>query len=151
MTTLGWKAATLIHTSQSMSEHVSGKDNSPVPVDQPLHCIGGPKHWVDQRGRKMWNAYQELLTMSRERFSHRICNAQENIRPYFGVRIDLSEHKMLAILRSCRIVIPVSLRNEVLQRLHVSHRGNWMYSEAHKRNCVWPGTQSMVYKGLDRL
>lgn len=46
----------------------------------------------------------------------------EATRPYFSVADKLSVEKGL-LLRGCRIVIPTSMRQEILDRLHAGHQG----------------------------
>ena len=83
-------------------------------------------------------AYQELFGAVTGGFPNRICDASKSIRPYFGLRNKLSEHHGLVILRSCRIVIPVKLRKEVLKGLHASHQGIERTQRRARETVYWP-------------
>ena len=89
-------------------------------------------------------SYQELLTTLRNGFPDRICETSEVVRPYFGLRDDLSEHNGLVILRSCRIVVPASLRKEILMRLHASHQGMERTQRRARETVYWPGIKSDI-------
>ena len=99
-----------------------------APVDQPRegNLLGEESlanmEWIRDAAKRD-GAYQLLVSTIINGFPDEICDTSERVRPYFGVRSELSEHKGLAILSGCRIVVPSSLRKEVLKRLHVCHQG----------------------------
>ena len=89
-------------------------------------------------------AYQELLEAVKGGFPKRMCDARESIRPYFALRNELSEHHGLVILRSCRIIIPVKLRKEILRRLHASHQGIERTKRRARETVYWPSVDSDI-------
>ena len=89
-------------------------------------------------------SYQELLENVRNGFPNKICDAPGTVRPYFGVRDELSEHSGLVILRSCRIIIPTSLRKDILKRLHASHQGIERTQRRARETVYWPGIGSDI-------
>ena len=64
-------------------------------------------------------------------------------QPYWTFRNELVSHEGL-LFKQDRVIIPSTLRQEILQRLHVAHRG-LEFTLRHARNCVfWPGINSQV-------
>lgn len=65
-------------------------------------------------------------------------NLPEATRPYSSVAAELSVENGL-LLRGCRIVIPSSLREDILKRLHTGHQGIVKCRERARQSVWWPG------------
>ena len=64
-------------------------------------------------------------------------------QPYWSVRQDLTVYDGL-VFKQDRVVIPTPLRQIILHKLHVAHRGP-EFTLRHARNCVfWPGINSQI-------
>ena len=65
------------------------------------------------------------------------------IHPYWSVRHELTIHDGL-LFKQDRVVIPSSLRSNILRKLHTAHRGT-EFTLRHARSCVfWPGINSQI-------
>lgn len=60
------------------------------------------------------------------------------LKPFWNVRSDLSSHEGL-VLKTDQIVIPVSMRKEVLDSIHKGHLGISRCVERAKNAVYWPG------------
>ena len=64
-------------------------------------------------------------------------------RPYWPVRDELKVHNGLLFKQDC-VIIPSSLRQDILNEVHAAHRGP-EFTLRHARNCVfWPGTTTQI-------
>lgn len=61
----------------------------------------------------------------------------DTLKPYWNVRYDLSTHQGL-ILKSNQIVIPPSMRPEILKTIHIGHMGVSKCIERAKNTVYWP-------------
>ena len=67
----------------------------------------------------------------------------ELARPYWPVRHELTAHDGL-LFKQDRVIVPHSLRDSLLRKLHAAHRGS-EFTLRHARNCVfWPGLNSQI-------
>ena len=67
----------------------------------------------------------------------------ELARPYWSVRHELAAHDGF-LFKQDRVVIPSSLRERLLRKLHAAHRGS-KFTLRHARSCVfWPGLNSQI-------
>ncbi|KAK2556262.1 Transposon Tf2-6 polyprotein [Acropora cervicornis] len=65
------------------------------------------------------------------------------IHPYWSVRHELTIHDGL-LFKQDRVVIPSSLRSNILRKLRTAHRGT-EFTLRHARSCVfWPGINSQI-------
>ncbi|XP_054874059.1 uncharacterized protein K02A2.6-like [Amphiprion ocellaris] len=64
-------------------------------------------------------------------------------RAYFQTRAELSEYSGL-ISKGSRIVVPKSLRAEILQRIHVGHQGLVKCRERAQSSVWWPGITAEI-------
>ena len=65
------------------------------------------------------------------------------VRSYWHVRHELTVNEGL-LFKQDRVVIPTSLRPNILYKLHAAHRGA-EFTLRHARNCVfWPGLNSQI-------
>ena len=65
------------------------------------------------------------------------------IHPYWSVRHELTIHDGL-LFKQDRVVIPSSLRSNILRKLYTAHRGT-EFTLRHARSCVfWPGINSQI-------
>ena len=69
----------------------------------------------------------------------------ETTRVYHAVAAELSVEDGL-LLRGCRIVIPTTLRSDVLERLHTGHQGIVKCRERARQSVRWPGLSAQLEK-----
>ena len=67
----------------------------------------------------------------------------EATRPYFPVADELSVEEGL-LLRGCRIVIPTSMRQDILERLHSGHQGIVKCHARARQSVWWPGLSGQL-------
>lgn len=67
----------------------------------------------------------------------------EPLKPYWAVKDDLTTHEGL-VLRNNQIVIPVSMRKQVLDIIHAGHLGVSKCVERAKSAVYWPGYHSQI-------
>lgn len=67
----------------------------------------------------------------------------EPLKPFWAVRYDLTTHQGL-ILRNSQIVIPVSMRKQVMDIIHTGHLGISKCIEKAKNSVYWPGYQGQI-------
>ena len=67
----------------------------------------------------------------------------ETILPYWPVRGELTLHNDL-LLRGRRIVVPVSLQKETLDKIHSGHQGIHRYQSRASMSVWWPGVKQQV-------
>ena len=72
----------------------------------------------------------------------------EEIRPYWLVRQDLSV-QMGLLLYQCRLVIPASLQEDILQRLHQGHQGIVKCRALARESVWWPGLSKRMEKVVE--
>ena len=60
------------------------------------------------------------------------------VKPYYPIAAELSVENGL-LMRGCRIVIPPSLRKEMLARIHTGHQGIVKCRERGRQSVWWPG------------
>ena len=70
-------------------------------------------------------------------------NLHDALKPYWSDRGELSVVQGV-LLKSSRIVIPSSLRLEVLDKLHEGHQGITKCRERAKRSVWWPGLSRQI-------
>ena len=99
--------------------------------------------WIKNAARED-NTYKELLETVRQGFSEDKNKVPESVRPYYALRMELSEWQGLVILKSRRIVIPLVLRKEVLKRLHANHQGVDRTQRRALETVYWPGITSDI-------
>ena len=66
------------------------------------------------------------------------CNLSEKVRPYFGVAQEMSIADGL-LLRGNRMIIPQSLRKDILAKIHTNHMGIVKCRERARQAVWWPG------------
>uniref|UniRef100_A0A3B3CEF0 Gypsy retrotransposon integrase-like protein 1 n=1 Tax=Oryzias melastigma TaxID=30732 RepID=A0A3B3CEF0_ORYME len=70
-------------------------------------------------------------------------NGEPAIRPYWVERASLSVHDGL-LLKGDRLVIPSSMRNDVLTTLHEGHQGVVKCRERARQSVWWPGLSQQI-------
>ena len=81
--------------------------------------------------------YQELLKLVRDGFPNKKSDVPLSLRPYWGVHEQLSEDDGL-VLKGMRLVVPKSLRQDVLRDLHASHQGIERTRRRARQVVYWP-------------
>ena len=71
------------------------------------------------------------------------CQVPSNIREYFSMRDELSEYGGM-VVRGSRIVIPGTLRADILERIHDGHQGLSKCRDRANAAVWWPGISSQL-------
>ena len=82
--------------------------------------------------------YQKLITQVQNGFPNDKCCLSQDLKRYWNVREHLSVDDEL-VLKGQRLVVPVSLRREVLRDLHASHQGVERTRRRARQTVYWPG------------
>lgn len=85
----------------------------------------------------------ELSKLIINGFPEQIRDIQDSLKSYHKVRTDLSTQNGL-IFKGNRIVIPNSLRREMLKRLHYAHSGIENSTKLARDSMYWPGIQNQL-------
>ena len=70
-------------------------------------------------------------------------NTPKELHPYWNIRDELSVHKGL-ILKGSKIVIPQSMRKEILMKIHTGHQGKEKCKRRARQVVYWPGINSDI-------
>lgn len=70
-------------------------------------------------------------------------SCSNDVKPYYSIRADLSIHKGLILFHD-RIVIPLSLQTDILQRLHEGHQGQERCKMLARQTVYWRGINSDI-------
>ena len=89
------------------------------------------------------DAMQILISYIQHGWPDRRNMCIEPLKPFWAVRHDLTTHDGL-ILRNNQIVIPVTMRKQVLNVIHTGHLGVSKCIERAKSSVYWPGYQGQV-------
>ncbi len=68
--------------------------------------------------------------------------------PYFNFRDELSTQDGL-IFKGERIIIPQSMRQEIMERIHIGHLGKEKCKARARASVYWPGISTMIDEMLD--
>ncbi|KAK7103074.1 hypothetical protein V1264_021199 [Littorina saxatilis] len=88
---------------------------------------------------------QEALRYTREGWPQYITEVEDGLRDYYAVRSELSENQGL-LTRGKRIVVPASLQDDILRRIHEGHQGITKCRERMKEAVWWPGISARMKK-----
>ena len=86
---------------------------------------------------------QMLLQYVKSGWPDYVANVPLAIKDYFPIRSELSEYNGI-VTRGCRMLIPSSLRAEVLDRIHDGHQGLTKCRERANTSVWWPGISSDI-------
>ena len=89
------------------------------------------------------SAYQNLNNIITTGFPTSRSQLEPQLREYWEVRDRLSSSHGL-ILMNNRIVIPYSLRKQILNNLHAAHQGQTSMSARANQTVYWPGMNSSI-------
>ena len=109
-----------------------------------VHMVLSNAPFTDAKLEEVRKATAEDTTMRilqatiRDGWPDKISEAPSEIKPFWTYRDKLSEANGL-ILKGEKIVIPQSLRKEMLNRIHSSHLGVIKCQERAKDVLFWPG------------
>ncbi|KAI2646921.1 hypothetical protein H4Q32_027367 [Labeo rohita] len=128
---------------QKMSEMLHGHDGTVVYMDDIL-VFGETQVRHDQKDKTgMDGELQCVLRYIRNGWPEYLKSIPLNVSAYFKERGSLSETNGL-VLRGRQIVIPESLRGDMLQRIHQGHQGLTKCRERYRGAVWWPGIASDV-------
>ena len=85
-----------------------------------------------------------IRTAIRKGFPNTIRQVHPLVRPFWGVRNELSESEGLILRNGIQIIIPQKIRKEVLSRLHSSHQGIDGTRRRARKSVFWPGVNSDI-------
>ncbi|KAK0145430.1 hypothetical protein N1851_015676 [Merluccius polli] len=86
---------------------------------------------------------QSVIKFIHTGWPEHISRVPVSIRAYVQVKAELSEHNGL-VLRGCRIVVPQSMREEILQKIHQGHQGLVKCRERACSSVWWPGLSTEI-------
>ena len=86
---------------------------------------------------------RELVTVIREGFPVRRNQLEEIIKPFFGMKEELYEVDGVPFLHG-RMLVPMSLRRQVLDVLHKAHQGVVGMKALARQRFWWPGMDAAV-------
>ena len=87
--------------------------------------------------------YQQLLHYIREGFPDHRSQLPEQCRAYWRARDQLSIDDDLVVY-GCRLVVPTTLRKQVLSELHASHQGRLRTKQRAQLIVYWPGMDNEI-------
>ena len=88
-------------------------------------------------------AYESLTTAIMNGFPPRADSSCSHLRQYWNVRDKLSIHNDLAMMDG-RLIIPSSLRPQILRSLHAAHQGVSKMMARARQAVYWPGLEMAV-------
>ena len=77
----------------------------------------------------------------------RISKIPQALKKFYPVAAELSVQNGL-LLRGSRLVIPVSMQSDILNKLHMGHQGIRKCRERAKQAVWWPGISKQLEKLL---
>ena len=86
---------------------------------------------------------QRVRKLIREGWPDRVSSTTHSIRDYYTLKDSLSECEGL-ITSGCRIVIPRSMRQEILDRIHEGHQSLSKCKERAQETVWWPGLSADI-------
>ena len=76
-------------------------------------------------------------------------NVIHDVKPFYAHRSDLSVQRGLLMYRD-RLVIPTSMRENILERLHAGHQGVVKTRALAKTSVWWPGLSKQINELVER-
>ena len=111
-------------------------------ADQPS-SIDSNLDWVrEQTANDL--ASTLIRELIRKGFPRTIREVHPLVRPFWGVRSQLSESDGLIVRDGRQVVIPQDIRKEVLKRLHASHQGVEATRRRARQAVFWPAINSDI-------
>ena len=86
---------------------------------------------------------RDLVKVISSGFPHRKRDLQEHLRPFWAMRDELYSVDHVPV-KDGRILIPATLRKEVLECLHAAHQGVTGMQENAKHRLFWPGLDAAL-------
>ena len=109
-----------------------------------LHAVtGDPVLEELRRAAAMDSTCQQLITFVEKGFPKSRDNLSDDLLPYWKIRDKLCSDNNL-VLNGARVVVPQTLRCQVLTRLHDSHRGIEATKRRAHQTVWWPGINSDI-------
>lgn len=92
-------------------------------------------------------SYQSLIRTITERFPSSRSSLEPNIQKYWEVCDGLSTSIEIIIMNTC-IVVPYSLRRQILNNLHAAHQGHDNMSARANQTVYWSGMNANIRLNL---
>ena len=105
-----------------------------------------------KKGRKATKIDTQLQDLSKIMMQGWPKSRQEcpmNIQPFWDSRHDLTMVDGL-MLKGSRIVVPASMKADVLERLHNAHQGMDRTKRRARQSCYWPGMNSEIERIINK-
>lgn len=133
-------------------EHISADALSRAPVsneEEELHLIS--QAFVDQVIKDLPASNQQLERIAQHQREDETCQllfkyskqgwpdkVQGTVKQYKSVAAEITIQNDL-LMRGCRIIIPIALRMEILDKLHSGHLGLVRCRQRANQSVWWPG------------
>ncbi|XP_055913692.1 uncharacterized protein LOC129947228 [Eupeodes corollae] len=108
----------------------------------------------DLKIEEIWTEQQRDLTLSKIA-SYTLNGWPEKnklpniLQPYFAVRDEIANENGL-LMRGCRLIIPASMRQDILGRLHAGHQGITKCRARARESVWWPGLSTDIAEMINR-
>lgn len=150
-----------------VAEHVPGKDQviadtlsrQPLQCDQRLDSVDAVQSYVEgmlstvpvldsmlrriRDATESDDAFQRVIAYTSGGWPRHISQADECLRDLYHVRSELSVVKGI-LVRARRIVVPQSLRSEILEKIHSGHQGITKCRARANETVWWPGLSKSI-------
>jgi hypothetical protein len=95
------------------------------------------------------SAIQELISVVCGGWPNQKAEVTECVRPYWDFRDVISVYSGIAIKNS-KLIIPASMRNEIMQDIHAGHMGIVKCLARARSTIFWPGMSSMIKQMVEK-
>lgn len=124
---------------------ISAYDDDPGPLICTLVSASPSKLTEIQEHTKRDPALIQVSRYIRQGWPDRLSNVHPEAKPYYQVRDELYLSQGCVCFNQ-RLVIPKACQSDVLQRLHMSHRGIALSKSVARQSIYWPGLSKDIEK-----
>ena len=155
-----YKKGKEMHVADALSrayseEIVEEQFDRDIEQEKCIHLMSKKAYITDRRlqeiakENKVDNSIQKLIGQIKLGWPERREDVAPEIRCYYDYRFELLEEDGL-VYKGHRILVPSSLRKDILQKLHISHQGIVKTKQIARDTVFWPGLaqqiESMIQK-----